>query len=84
MSITTTQTTLDAGLFEAMKTLNMPHAHRQAAELLETARVQRWGPHETLAAVLNIEITGRQAVSLQRRLRALGVPESKTLDTFDV
>ncbi|NWN89689.1 MAG: ATP-binding protein [Micrococcaceae bacterium] len=82
MSITTTQTTLDPGLFEAMKYLNMPHARRQAAELLETARVQRWGPHETLAAVLEIEVTGRQAVSLQRRLRALGVPESKTLDTF--
>src|SRR5690625_745547 len=83
MSIPTTQQPLDPGLYEAMKALSMPHARRQAAELLETARVQRWGPHETLAAVLEIEVTGRQAVSLQRRLRALGVPESKTLATFD-
>lgn len=83
MSIPTTQQPLDPGLYEAMKALSMPHARRQAAELLETARVQRWGPHETLAAVLEIEVTGRQDVSLQRRLRALGVPESKTLATFD-
>ncbi|MDN5703795.1 MAG: IS21-like element helper ATPase IstB [Yaniella sp.] len=83
MSIPTTQAVLDSGLYEAMKALSMPHARRQAAELLETARVQRWGPHETLAAVLDIEVAGRQAVSLQRRLRALGVPESKTLATFN-
>lgn len=83
MSITATAATLGPGLFDAMKYLNMPHARRQAAELLETARVQRWGPHETLAAILEIEVTGRQAVSLQRRLRALGVPESKTLAAFD-
>lgn len=83
MSISTTQAMLNPGLHEAMKTLSMPHALRQAAELLETARVQRWGTHETLAAVLDIEISGRKAVSLQRRLRALGVPESKTFDTFD-
>jgi DNA replication protein DnaC len=83
MSITTTAAALDPGLFDAMKYLNMPHARREAAELLETARVQRWGPHETLAAILDIEVSGRQAVSLQRRLRALGVPDSKTLKTFD-
>lgn len=83
MSITTNHATLDPGLYEAMKTLSMPHARRQAAELLETARVQRWGPHETLAAVLDLEVAGRQVVSLQRRLRALGVPESKTLNTFN-
>src|SRR5690625_5745663 len=83
MSIPTTQQPLDPGLYEAMKALSMPHARRQAAELVETARVQRWGPHETLAALLETEVSGRQAVSLQRRLRALGVPASKTLATFD-
>jgi len=83
MSIPTNQAVLDQGLYEAMKALSMPHARRQAAELLETARVQRWGPHETLAAVLDLEVVGREAASLQRRLRALGVPESKTLATFD-
>ena len=77
MSIPTNQAALDPGLYEAMKALSMPHARRQAAELLETARVQRWGPHETLAAVLDLEVVGREAASLQRRLRALGRPSPK-------
>lgn len=83
MSIpTTNQSVLDPGLFETLKDLSMPHARRQAADLLETALTQRWGPHETLAAILQIEITGRQAVSLQRRLRALGVPREQNLGIF--
>lgn len=74
---------LEPGLVEALKYLNMPHIRREAHTLLETARVQRWGPHETIKAFLQVEVDGRKAVSLARRLKALGVPESKTLTTFN-
>lgn len=83
MTITPTPTVLDPAVYDMLRTLNMPHARRGSADLLETARLQRWSPLETLTAVLELEVEGRKRVSLQRRLRALGVPETKTFATFN-
>lgn len=75
--------TLDPDLMDCFKALSMPHARRQAPEILATAKTQRWLPAETLKAVLECEIEGRHQLGIKRRLKTLGVPGTKTLQTFD-
>jgi len=68
---------------ELTKRLSMPHARRQIDTFIETATIQRWAPAQVLEGFLTIEAEGRTEIGLKRRLGALGVPETKTWDTFD-
>ncbi|MCB0905339.1 MAG: ATP-binding protein, partial [Actinobacteria bacterium] len=42
-----------------MRTLRLPHARAVAADVLATARSQRWDPAEVLKALLAEETAGR-------------------------
>lgn len=66
-----------------LRTLHMPHARRQIHDILATATSQRWDPTTILTTVLETEIQGRARTSLERRLKQLGLPATKTFDTFD-
>ncbi|OCA93703.1 hypothetical protein ACU21_09125 [Actinobaculum suis] len=66
-----------------LRTLHMPHARRQIHDILATATSQRWDPTAILTTVLETEIQGRARTSLERRLKQLGLPATKTFDTFD-
>src|SRR6185503_13970213 len=58
---------------------------RQAApEVLQTAKTQRWTPHELLRVLVDAEIAARDASNAAARLKAAGFPVSKTLDAYDV
>lgn len=74
---------LDPGLVDCFKSLSMPHARREALDILQTAKTQRWAPSEVVKAVLECEIAGRHRLGIERRLKTLGVPGTKTLETFD-
>lgn len=70
-------------IHQLMRQLNMPYARKDIASLLHTATVQTWSPYDVLNNILTTELKGRKATSLKRRLQQLGIPESKTFDTFD-
>lgn len=46
-----------------------------APELLQTAKTQRWAPHELLATLVREEIASREASNERARLKAAGFPE---------
>lgn len=73
----------DPVIAELFKELHMPHARRACPDILATAKTQRWAPSETLKAVLECEVNGRRELGIARRLKTLGMPATKTLDTFD-
>lgn len=75
--------TIDPAITELFKELHMPHARRVAADILATAKTQRWAPAETVKAIFETEANGRRELGIARRLKTLGVPISKTLETFD-
>jgi DNA replication protein DnaC len=54
-----------------------------AADLLATAKAQRWDPAEAVRALLTEELTGRQASSIGSRRKAAGFPTGKTFDGWD-
>jgi hypothetical protein len=49
---------------DLLKELRLPHMRRSAAELLATAKAQRWEPAEAVRALLVEELTGRQRSSV--------------------
>jgi DNA replication protein DnaC len=68
---------------DLLKALRLPHMRRSAAELLATAKAQRWEPAEAVRALLVEELTGRQRSSVAIRRRAAGFPTGKTFDVWD-
>ena len=86
MSIITANTSAPAlpeELAVLMRQLKMPHARGIAAEVLATARAQRWEPAEVLKALLVEETTGRARSMLAARRKAAGFPTGKTFTTWD-
>ena len=72
-------TRLLAQVVGQLRTLRLPHMRRVAAELLKTARSQRWDPAEALKALLDEEIAGRAASSVNLRRQAAGFPSGRRL-----
>jgi DNA replication protein DnaC len=70
-------------VIELLRQLRLPHMRRSAADLLATAKAQRWDPAEAVRALLTEELTGRQASSIGTRRRAAGFPTGKTFDGWD-
>ena len=86
MSIHTPNTAapaLPADLEALLRQLKMPHARGIAAEVLATARAQRWEPAEVLKALLVEETTGRARSMLAARRKAAGFPTGKTFTPWD-
>ena len=68
---------------ELLRELRLPHMRRTAADLLATAKAQRWDPAEAMRALLTEELAGRQASSIRARRKAAGFPTGKTFDAWD-
>jgi DNA replication protein DnaC len=66
-----------------LRELRLPHMRRTAADLLATAKAQRWDPAEAVRALLAEELAGRQASSINARRKAAGFPTGKTFDAWD-
>ena len=82
---TTTITTapLPAEVESLMRALRLPHARAVAADVLATARAQRWDPTEVIKALLTEEAAGRARSMLASRRKAAGFPTGKTFDAWD-
>ena len=70
-------------VIDLLRQLRLPHMRHAAAELLATAKAQRWDPAEAVRALLTEELAGRQASSIGTRRRAAGFPTGKTFDGWD-
>ena len=68
---------------DLLRQLRLPHMRNTAADLLATAKAQRWDPAEAVRALLSEELTGRQASSVRSRRKAAGFPTGKTFDGWD-
>lgn len=71
---------LDAGL----RRLKLATVRRTAAEVLQTAKTQRWTPEEVLRTLIEAELSARDASNIAARLKAAAFPVAKTLDSFIV
>ncbi len=76
------QTPIDE-VIDLLKDLRLPHMRAAAADLLATAKAQRWEPAEAIRALLAEELAGRQASSIRARRKAAGFPTGKTFDVWD-
>ncbi|MCA4761195.1 ATP-binding protein [Mycobacterium sp. SMC-2] len=83
MNTTTTATQLPAEVETLMRALRLPHARAIAADVLATARAQRWDPTEVIKALLTEEVAGRARSMLAARRKAAGFPTGKTFDAWD-
>ena len=63
--------------------LKAPRITEAAARLAEQARDASWTHEDYLAAVLEREVSARNASGAQMRIRAAGFPARKTLEDFD-
>jgi DNA replication protein DnaC len=76
-------TTLPADVEALMRKLRLPHARAIAADVLATARSQRWDPTEVIKALLAEESAGRARSMLASSRKAAGFPTGKTFDAWD-
>ena len=83
MNTTTTAAQLPADVETLMRALRLPHARAIAADVLATARAQRWDPTEVIKALLTEEAAGRARSMLASRRKAAGFPTGKTFDAWD-
>jgi DNA replication protein DnaC len=65
------------------KRLRMPYLRTAAADVVPTARAQRWDPAEVLRVLLAEEITGRDRATLAIRRRAAGFPTGKSFEVWN-
>ena len=79
-----TAAALAPDLEAALRRLKLAAVRRLAAEVLQTARTQRWPPEELLRTLLEAELAARDASNARARLRVAGFPVSKSLDEFQV
>jgi DNA replication protein DnaC len=82
--MSSTPLALAPDLLADLKRVRLAHFRPQAAELLQTATTQRWAPEQFLRALLETEITGRDAANQAARLKAAGFPVVKSFDEFQV
>ena len=71
---------LQAGL----KRLKLSTIRREAADILLTAKTQRWAPEETLRVLVELEIAARDESNCRNRMTAARFPVDKTLDAFNL
>lgn len=75
---------LAADLDVALRRLKLATVRRNAAEVLQVAKTQRWTPEEILRTLVEADIAARDASNTANRLKAAAFPVTKTLDGFDV
>ena len=82
MTTTTTAAQLPAEVESLMRALRLPHARAIAADVLATARAQRWEPAEVLRVLLAEEVAGRDAATRRMRRKTAGFPSGKTFSSW--
>ena len=80
----TTPAPLAADLEHGLRRLKLAAMRRVAPELLVTAKTQRWTPEELLRALVEVEITARDASNTRLRSKQASFPTLKTIDGFDL
>ena len=75
---------LPADLTAGLRRLKLSTVRAMAAEIMVTAKTQRWTPEELLRTLIEAELAARDASNTANRLKAATFPVAKTLDTFDV
>ncbi|MCH5645689.1 IS21-like element helper ATPase IstB [Gordonia sp. ABSL49_1] len=83
MTAPQTCTPLNPEVEALMKQLRLPHARAIAADVLATARSQRWDPADALTALLTEELAGRARSMLASRRKSANFPTGKTFDVWD-
>jgi DNA replication protein DnaC len=63
--------------------LRLRYVREQAADVLLTAKAQRWEPAELLRVLLQAEVEGRARSTTATRRRQAHFPAGKTFDTWD-
>jgi DNA replication protein DnaC len=84
MSGRTAAASLPSDLEAGLKRLKLSTIRRQAADVLLTAKTQRWTPEETLRVLIDMEITSRNESNTRTRMTAARFPIDKTLDEFNL
>jgi DNA replication protein DnaC len=62
--------------------LRLPYLRKAAADVLPTAKAQRWEPAEIIRVLLEEEATGRDAATIRNRRRRAGFPTGKTFESW--
>jgi DNA replication protein DnaC len=70
-------------LAAGLRRLKLAAIRQLAPELLITAKTQRWAPEELLRALIEAEITAREASNARARMKNAAFPVTKTLDELD-
>ncbi len=81
--IDTTAPPLSDDLEALLRGLRLPHMRRIAADILATAKSQRWDPAEVLRTLLTEERRGRDQSALSTRRAAAAFPTGKTFSAWD-
>ncbi|WP_073224274.1 IS21-like element helper ATPase IstB [Streptomyces sp. NBRC 110465] len=63
--------------------LKLPHIRRAMAEIVPTAKAQRWDPAEIVRALLAEEAAGRDAANLRTRRTRAAFPTGKTFHIWN-
>ena len=82
--VSTAPPALPADIEAGLRRLRLRAMRSALAELLVTAKTQRWKPEEFLRTLIEAEIASRDASNAANRLKAASFPVTKTLDEFDV
>ena len=75
---------LSADLEHGLRRLKLASMRRVAPEMLATAKTQRWAPEELLRALVEVEITARDASNTVLRSKQACFPTVKTVEQFDL
>jgi DNA replication protein DnaC len=73
---------LPEDLHALLRQLRLPHIRAHAAEVIATAKAQRWEPAEVLKALFAEEAAGRERSALATRRAAAGLPTGKTFQAW--
>lgn len=68
---------------ELTKRLKLPHIRRTLADLVPTAKAQRWDPAEVVRVLLAEEAAGRDRANLATRRKRASFPAGKTFGDWD-
>jgi DNA replication protein DnaC len=75
---------LPADLEAGLRRLRLATVRRNAPEVLQVAKTQRWTPEEVLRTLIEAEISARDASNEANRIKAAAFPVVKTLESLDM
>jgi DNA replication protein DnaC len=80
--MTTTTDQLHAEVETLARRLRLPYLRKAAADVLPTAKAQRWDPAEVVRVLLAEEAAGRDAATIRNRRNKAGFPTGKTFESW--